>query len=455
MSKRTWLSYTLAGVIGFGTVFSGMGAASANSLSELQNEKAKISGEQSKVSSTISQKENEISNLTAKLDGLENEVKKLETEINSTADKIKAKEQEIDDTKKKIEKLKKEIEELKEKIEERSVLLKERARNIQENGGSVKYMDVLLGAESFGDFVDRVSAVSTIVKADREIMEEQQRDKDALEEKQATVEKSLADLENMKKELVDLKAGLDAKKSDKKSKISNMSVEKEDIVAQRSVLLKEVERLNQEQAKVQGSIDAEEARVLAEKRAAEAAAKAAAKAEEQPKVEKTGSVQQSSNSNSGSSSASNSGSSSGSYSGPVISPPSSSTGRIFTRPAAGRLSSSFRTSGRPDHHGVDIAARGKVAIVAAADGVVSRSQFSSSYGNVVFIKHIINGQPYETVYAHMSTRSVSAGTKVSRGQQIGLMGNTGQSFGQHLHFEVHKGSWNGSKSNAINPIGTF
>ncbi len=104
------------------------------------------------------------------------------------------------------------------------------------------------------------------------------------------------------------------------------------------------------------------------------------------------------------------------------------------------------------HAGIDIAASGTVPIVAAADGVVSRSYFSSSYGNVIFVTHSIGGQQWTTVYAHLNSRQVSEGAVVAKGQQIGIMGNTGHSFGQHLHFELHKGAWNYSKSNAVNPL---
>ena len=53
------------------------------------------------------------------------------------------------------------------------------------------------------------------------------------------------------------------------------------------------------------------------------------------------------------------------------------------------------------HHGLDIAASGTVPVVAAAEGVITRSYYSTSYGNVVFISHNINGQTYTTVYAHL------------------------------------------------------
>lgn len=123
----------------------------------------------------------------------------------------------------------------------------------------------------------------------------------------------------------------------------------------------------------------------------------------------------------------------------------------FIQPAVGRYTSGFEKRGGQMHHGLDIAASGIVPVVAAAEGVVTRSYYSTSYGNVVFISHNINGQTYTTVYAHLKSRSVSAGQKVKRGQQLGIMGNTGQSEGQHLHFEIHKGEWNAQKSNAMDP----
>ncbi|WP_242315422.1 M23 family metallopeptidase [Bacillus cereus group sp. BfR-BA-01355] len=118
-----------------------------------------------------------------------------------------------------------------------------------------------------------------------------------------------------------------------------------------------------------------------------------------------------------------------------------------------RVTSGFRGS-RPDHHGVDLAESGYHPIYAAASGQVSRSYLSSSYGECIMIVHTIDGVTWETVYAHMrsGSRTVKEGDYVTQGQTIGVMGNTGQSSGQHLHFELHEGRWNISKSNAVNPL---
>ncbi|WP_339164711.1 M23 family metallopeptidase [Siminovitchia sp. FSL W7-1587] len=128
---------------------------------------------------------------------------------------------------------------------------------------------------------------------------------------------------------------------------------------------------------------------------------------------------------------------------------SAAVNNAFIKPTEGVLTQGFK---KGVHNGVDIAKRGYVKVVASASGTVSRSEYSQSYGHVIYIKHNIRGVNYETVYAHLSRRNVKVGDKVYQGQMIGLMGNTGNSKGQHLHFEIHQPSWNGSKSYALNPM---
>ncbi|MFD2046000.1 peptidoglycan DD-metalloendopeptidase family protein [Ornithinibacillus salinisoli] len=113
------------------------------------------------------------------------------------------------------------------------------------------------------------------------------------------------------------------------------------------------------------------------------------------------------------------------------------------------ITSRFGPRGSGFHNGIDLAQNGTVRIVAAASGVVSRSYYNSSWGEVVFIRHTINGRSYETIYAHMrsGSRQVSVGQSVSQGQFLGYMGSTGDSTGQHLHFEIH----NGSYKNPVDP----
>jgi murein DD-endopeptidase MepM/ murein hydrolase activator NlpD len=87
-------------------------------------------------------------------------------------------------------------------------------------------------------------------------------------------------------------------------------------------------------------------------------------------------------------------------------------------------------------NGIDFAAPSGSAVLAAAEGTVIVSRmggWNGGYGNYIVIDH---GDGTQTLYAHLSSDSVSVGQKVSRGQQIGGVGNTGKSTGYHLHFEV-------------------
>lgn len=113
---------------------------------------------------------------------------------------------------------------------------------------------------------------------------------------------------------------------------------------------------------------------------------------------------------------------------------------IMPSPGTFHISSSFgyRTDpvygGREFHRGQDIAAEKGVPVYATGDGVVELANFHfGGYGNEVMIDH---GYGYKTHYAHLSAISVSPGMKVTRGDCIGAVGNSGKSTGPHLHYEV-------------------
>lgn len=91
------------------------------------------------------------------------------------------------------------------------------------------------------------------------------------------------------------------------------------------------------------------------------------------------------------------------------------------------------------HEGTDFVPGAGAHIQAIAEGVVSTSTDSGgAYGVTIVIDHLVDGQPISTRYAHMEydSRQVQVGDAVSVGQYIGRTGNTGRSFGAHLHFEV-------------------
>lgn len=128
------------------------------SLEEVQKEKKEVKEKLSKA-------EKEIADILY-------EIKELDAEIKQLDLAIKANEEEIKKNEKKIKELEEEIDELDEDIEKRTDILKERISSYQDSGGSIGFLEVVLGAKGFGDMISQVEAVTAITKADQELLKE-------------------------------------------------------------------------------------------------------------------------------------------------------------------------------------------------------------------------------------------------------------------------------------------
>ena len=126
--------------------------------------------------------------------------------------------------------------------------------------------------------------------------------------------------------------------------------------------------------------------------------------------------------------------------------PPTGDGWLWPLPASNlKLTSAFGYRVHPvdhvpnSHTGIDVAASTGVPIYAARGGQVIMSEYGAganwSYGNFVVIDH---GDGTTTLYAHMSSRAVSEGELVTQGQTIGAVGDTGNTSGPHLHYEVRR-----------------
>lgn len=104
--------------------------------------------------------------------------------------------------------------------------------------------------------------------------------------------------------------------------------------------------------------------------------------------------------------------------------------------SAFRFTSGFGPRWGRMHNGTDFAAATGTPIYSTADGVITHADWSSGYGRLIKIKHDFG---IETRYAHLSKIRVKVGQRVSRGERIGDMGNSGRSTGTHLHYEVRVG----------------
>ncbi len=258
--KKSLLTLGLASVIGTSSFL--IPFTKTASAETLDSKKAKIESKQSEVASSLEAKEKELSKLQDKQAKIEKELKDINAKALDTSNKIEDKKAENEKTKKQIADLKKEIKETEARIEKRNEILKKRVRSLQENGGSQGYIDVLLGATSFGDFISRATAVSSIVDADKDLIKQQEQDKAKLEDAEAElnvklkkVQDDLAKLESMQKDLnkqLDQKDKLfdEAKNGQKKaaSAISDLKKEASQLANEKADTEKEQKRIKEEQA---------------------------------------------------------------------------------------------------------------------------------------------------------------------------------------------------------------
>ncbi|PYZ95828.1 peptidase M23 [Alteribacter lacisalsi] len=451
MNRRLVL-VSLALILAFST-FAGANhwsTAEANTGDEIKEEIERKQEEQNRNQEESEQKAEELSQVEAEIDALYEEMRELDERTQRTNREIEEKHTEIDQTKERIEELREEIEELHERIAERDELLKDRVNSMYRNGGSVNYLEVLLGSQSFGDLIERINALSTISRQDRNILEQHIEDKQDLEQAKIEIEAELTALEEQMNELESLRADLEKQTEEKdrlageleekganlKEAILSLEEEQDILAAQEAAAKQELEDWEEEQQRL------EEER----KRKEEEERKKREEAERKAEEEEASQSESSSSGNSG-----NSGSSDSSGGGSSSAP--SDTGGTMMVPATGRVTSEYGPRWGRTHHGIDIGQGGRsnVPIVAAESGQVITARYLNGYGNTVMITHNINGESITTLYAHLDSIDVSQGQSVSRGDKLGIMGNTGNSTGPHLHFEVHPGGWDSEKSNSVDP----
>lgn len=407
------------------------GNRSVEANSSLKNQIKSFQEEQEGNQQELKKKEAEKKALEQEMMQVEKEMQDIDHKTAQTTQNIREKGDQIETTTERIETTKEEIIVIENRIAERDGLLKDRVRSMYKNGGSVSYMEVILGARSFGDLINRINALGTIAQQDRHILEAHNNDKVMLEEAKLSLEAELTSLEGQLAELEGLKATLDKQRVEKdrllgqleqqEGELNDQLVELEEanaiLAAQEKAVKQELAAWQERQRQIEEERKRQEA--LAAQRAKEAA--------------QGGTSQQPSRGNE----------------------PVTSTEGNFLRPATGTVTSPFGPRWGKFHYGIDIGKNGRtgdVPIIAVEAGTVIRSYYSSSYGNTVMVSHNVNGRVITTLYAHLQNRLVSDGQRVSKGQLLGYMGNTGRSFGAHLHFEVHEGMWNYSKSNAVDPL---
>lgn len=267
-------------LLGLGT-FVSIPSVNAESINDLEKQQHTIQGERTGIQSEIDTAVAKISKLQDEQVQLTAQIKRIDQAIKDNQAKITETKSDIEETNQEITQLDKDIAVLKERIQKRNEILKERAIAFQKSGGDVNYLEVLLGSSNFGDLLSRVGAVATMVDADRTILEEHEADKKELEEKQAAVEKKLADLTNMKTELegmlaqindqkdqsIELSKDLAAKETAAAAIISDLKEKDADLAAQvtsiQQEMVKEKVRIAEAEAAKQRAAEKAEAKHIA------------------------------------------------------------------------------------------------------------------------------------------------------------------------------------------------
>ena len=302
---------------------------------------------------------------------------KLEKEAGALQTQIEALDKKIAETKQNLLVEEEKLSVATEKANEKYDVFQERFRVMCEHG-DVSYIEMLLSAKSFGDFVDKAEIMKEISRYDKIVFDEMDKVRQEIEKARDEIASLKETQENSAKELEGQKSELVKKQKEQEQYIKEL--EKDTATYQR---------------------------IIDEADAAMASLRASV----------SGSLSKSSGGTK--------------YVGGEFTWPTPSCYYITSHFSPRRKNPVTGVYKR--HTGTDIGAAYGAAIVAANAGTVTLAGWNSGYGNCVVIDH---GGGKATLYAHMSAYSVSKGQSVTKGQRIGSVGSTGNSTGPHLHFEV-------------------
>lgn len=241
------LTLTFASVFFTGTV-------NANTISELKSKQEDIKDERAEIKKDLSQAEAEIADILLDLKELNQEIQDLENALKQNQAMLDETEEEIKNLVEEIQALEEEINELEIAIEKRNDILKQRIKSYQKNGGNIGFLQVLFGANSFTEFISRVSAVTKITNSDQDLIKKQEEDKAQVEDVKLTVQNKLEEQNDMKTELKGMEEViLEQKKQAEQSKKTLQEKEKE-LQEKKSKLESKDSRLSALEAQVRRDI---------------------------------------------------------------------------------------------------------------------------------------------------------------------------------------------------------
>ena len=379
------------------TIAGSAGASVASgSISEAQKRKTQVENDLNDAQALIEQLQNQEGDIQEAVRELDDRLNVISGNIDTLKAQTRQKNKELLDTQNQLEAARTEESEQYESM-------KVRIRYMYQNSG-IGYLEALLESGSFAKMLKQVDYMSTMMQYDRAKLEEYQQTQALIQNAEETIRKDKADLEALQAQLEEEQQAVNLLMQEKETQLSGVR--------------QGISEAEQNAQQYQQEIEAEN-QLIQEMLAAEAAAKKAA--EEQQKQQEVQKNNASADSNVNTNDV---------YEGGVFTWPCPSSHKITSgfgyrdKPTAGATSY---------HQGYDIGASAGAAIVAAADGVVTSTGYSSVLGNYVILSH---GGGLFTIYEHCSAVLVSQGQSVSRGSTIAKVGSTGVSTGPHLHFGV-------------------
>jgi len=388
-----------------GSLVIGIILIQSNIVIAVDKESADLKNQQNSNNEKINEAKKELENIKAEKSETMKQVENLTSQIYSYETQIDELENRISELNIKIKESEENLDKATEEYEKQEALLEARLVVTYE-AGETSYLDVLLSSSSITDLISNYFLVTELASNDAELLE-------SIQKKKEEIENAKQILETSKKELTTSKASVQSIST----QLKNSKSEKD----------KQVAKLSEDEKKTQANLDqfqADNAKIVQELKAAELRYQAQLEALRKQQEEERKQQQQNSNNNN-----SNTGNSSGGdY--------NAGTSGYLQRPVkTGIVSATMYYSGGTYHGALDYAIPVGTMVYAAADGVVLTTTYAGgSYGYYVVIQHT-NG--LRTYYAHGNgTFYVSPGTIVSKGQSIMLSGNSGNSSGPHLHFEV-------------------
>ena len=386
----------------------------------------------SEIKEKQAQNEAEAEELNAQLESLRSETADAQAYQETLVAQIENYQESIDLARERIDELNSSISTLEDEIEKADAeyadtfeQLKVRLNALYTSGGELTTLEILLDSTSLYDFSVRSEAIQGVTRHDKQLMEE--------------IKAYMLQTQEQRDELSVQKEELAEQKKDLESKQSELQVLEEE----NQRLIEELQLQSAEAENLIAENEAESQDYLAQLDSliAQRSEQAAREEEERQQALENQQNQGGGSSDPGSSSSGSSGSSGSSNDSSVL-----NTGDLsFSWPLAGYgYGSITQYYGNNGHMGLDIGIPYGTPIYAAESGQVISAEYHWSWGNNVLIWH--NGT-YSTRYAHCSSLAVSAGEYVQKGQVIGYAGSTGNSTGNHLHFEVYQ---NGSRVDPLN-----